>query len=140
MWAHSKPVARLVSQLKPLGWVDLADEMQGADRGVSFSTTCRRFRVSVNRVSAPPEERTWILWDMRGQAKPWGPLDVTVSNPVLLEHGLPSLEKAKEVATIVATLWPVRVALTARTLVRGLGLRARMELMRRLLLVQAKLS
>lgn len=121
-------------------WVDLGEDQPGVTPGISFRTSDYRFRIAANRKSLPESERTWILWDMRGQAKPWGPLEQSVSNPVLLEHGIPTRQQAQEIATLVASLWPLRLALTTRTWVRRAMLRTRMQLLRHLLRVQAKLS
>lgn len=126
--------------LPPLRWIDLAEDMEGATPGVSFRTEDRKWRIVANKASLPEAERTWFLLDMRGQGLPWGPLPTSIQNPITLDWGYPTLEKAKVSATLVARVWPIRAALVGRVIARGLVIQAKLALVTRLVKIQARWS
>ena len=64
--------------------------------GVNFRSEDWCFRVTAMNIQVPEEQRTWSLWDFRGQETPWGPLPrgKKISPPILLKDGIPNMRMA----------------------------------------------
>lgn len=140
MWYRSKAFFKILEHIEPVDFTDLANEVPEATKGVSFGSPDRAVRVTADRASKAPEERVWMVWDMRGVKKPHGPCETPVSPPVLLAGGIPTLLEAVAVATVVHKSRPLRLALTAQTIARGAFLATKARMQARLEVLRARLS
>jgi len=69
------------------------------ERGVCYVSDCKRWRVALNSLAAPAEERTWSVWNMAGIA------------PVAMMTNLKSNTVAMRAAEVMAESRVLRVTL-----------------------------
>lgn len=81
--------------------------------GVNFRSDDFSFRVALEDLNVPPEQRTWVVWDMRRVPQPWGSLDPRekAGVPVRVVAGIKEPRTAFVLAEAAHTSQAVRMVL-----------------------------